>query len=489
MKRLLALTLVFTVLAVPALADEPLSLLPAVNDYGGANYADVAPGSWYESAARVCYETGLMLGTQNGFEPERTLSVAEAAAIAARLREGLTGEAIPSATPLSGQTRLWYQDDVDYLAQAAQASGSDLYGVIPWTDAAGLAAPATRQDFLVLLNLAVEKNADSMTAINSITALPDTGDSVVLSFYNAGVLTGKDAYGTFDAQGTLSRAECAAMVARVVRPQLRQSFVPAALPQDAGADPALSYEEELLRTEALRVNGQSIPFSTYLDTLNALIFRTDFGMAANGGARLDWDAKYDGVDDLAEYFKSLALSQVLQDYLVSSQAAHLGCSVDDLPQTLFPADALPGRVYRAKHILVADQATAQAILAQLMAAPSLELFDQLMAAYNTDPGMTGNPDGYLFTDGDMVAEFENAVKALEIGSCSSVPVQSQFGWHIILRLDPRTYPDWEKSARSMLYEKTVESWMNSSTVTPNTVELSKLDVRGRYEAYLAQMGM
>lgn len=282
------------------------------------------------------------------------------------------------------------------------------------------------------------------------------------------------------------------MVARVVRPQLRQSFVPAALPQDTGAGttPALSYEEDFLQTEALRVNGRSIPFSTYLDTLNALIFRTDFGMAANGGNRLDWDAKYDGVDDLAEYFKSLALNQVLQDYLVASQAAALGCTEDTLPQALYPdPSALLGRVYCAKHILVADQATAQALLDQLMAAPSLELFDQLMTAYNTDPGMTSNPNGYLFTDGDMVTEFENAVKALDLGSCSSVPVQSQYGWHIILRLDPRTYPDWEKSVRSMFYEKTVEDWMNSSTVTPNTVELSKLDVRGRYEAYLVQMGM
>lgn len=494
MKRLLCVLLVFALLAAPALADEPLSLIPAVNDYAGANYADVASGSWYESAARVCYETGLMLGTQNGFEPARTLSVAEAAAIAARLREGLTGEAIPSATPLAGQTRLWYQDDVDYLSQAAQASGADLYDVIPWTDAAALAAPATRYDFLILLDLAVAQNRDSMTAINAITSLPDTSDSAVLSFYNAGVLTGKDAYGTFDPQGTLSRAECAAMAARVVRPQLRQSFVPAALPQDTGASsgaaPTLSYEEDLLRTEALRVNGQSIPFSTYLETLNALIFRTDFGMAANGGKRLDWDAKYDGVDDLAEYFKSLALDQVLQDHLVSSRAAALGCAVEDLPAALFPdPSALLGRVYRAKHILVADQATAQALLSQLMAAPSLELFDQLMDAYNTDPGMSSNPNGYLFTDGDMVTEFETAVKALDLGSCSSAPVQSQFGWHIILRLDPRTYPDWEKSVRSMFYEKTVESWMNSSTVTPNTVELSKLDVRGRYEAYLVQMGM
>lgn len=486
MKRGLALILVFSLLILPALADEPLSLVPAVNDYAAAGYGDVPAGSWYASPAQVCYETGLMLGTQNGFEPAKTLTLAEAAAIAARLREGLTEAPIPQAQP--GQA--WYQPYEDYLTQAAQATGADAYAAIPWEE---VAAPATRAGFLLLLDLATAQNRDSLAPINSIAALPDTQDALVLRFYNAGVLTGKDAYGTFDPQGTLSRAECAAMVARVVRPGLRLSFTPQALPAGEAPDPGeppLSYEEDFLRTEALRVNGRSIPFSTYLDALNSLIFRTDFGMAANGGQRLDWDAKYEGVEDLAEYFKDLALNQVLQDHLVSSQAASLGCAAEELPTALFPDPAaLLDRVYCAKHILVEDQATAQTLLSQLMAAPSLELFDQLMTTYNKDPGMSSNPNGYLFTDGDMVTEFEAAVKALDLGSCSSVPVQSQFGWHIILRLDPRTYPDWEKSVRSMFYEKTVESWMNSSTVTPNTVELSKLDVRGRYEAYLAQMGM
>lgn len=283
------------------------------------------------------------------------------------------------------------------------------------------------------------------------------------------------------------------MVARVVRPGLRLQFTPQTPPAPeapSAGDVPLSYEEEFLQTEALRVNGTPIPFSLFLDTLNDCIFKTDFTLAAQGGGRLDWDAQYQGIDDLEMYFVSQALDQAVQEYLLAYQAKALGCSVEELPQALTPDPAAAlGRVYYAKHILLEDQATASAILAQLMAAPSLELFDQLMKQYSADPGLASYPDGYLFTDGDMLESFENAVKSLRFGACSTTPVQSPRGWHIILRLDPTTYPDWEKAVQSMLYEKYVESWIDSSTVTPNNAELLKLDVRGRYEQYLAQMGL
>ncbi len=488
MKRILSCLLALALavsLAVPVLADEPLSLIPAVNDYAGADYADVPAGIWYADAARVCYETGLMTGTLNGFEGAKTLTRAECATIAARLREALTGGSVPPAQ--AGE--VWSQRHQDYLPRAAQDSGSSLYGILPWGDASQLAAPATRYDFLVFLSLAVEKNRDSLPAINTITSLPDVqGDSVVFFFYNAGVLTGKDAYGTFDAHGTLTRAECAAMVARVARPDLRQRVTLQTPPAQTGG--ALSYEEEFLQTEALRINGGSVPFSLFLDTLNDIIFHTDFALAAGGGNRLDWDAKYQGVDDLSAYFINQALSQAVREYLLAYQAKALNCSEADLPQVLTPDPAAAlGRVYRAKHILVDDEATAWAVLTQLMVNPSEKYFDQLIKQYNTDPGMKNNPDGYLFTDGDMVASFENAVKSLKIDACVTAPVQSDYGWHIIVRLDPKGYPDWEKSVQSMLYEKYVEDWMNTATVTPNTAELGKLDVRGRYEQYLAQLGL
>ncbi len=62
--------------------------------------------------------------------------------------------------------------------------------------------------------------------INNIAGLPDTGDHEVLELYRAGVLTGNDEHGTFDGSSHLTRAEAAAICARILRPELRVTFSP-----------------------------------------------------------------------------------------------------------------------------------------------------------------------------------------------------------------------------------------------------------------------
>lgn len=106
-------------------------------------------------------------------------------------------------------------------------------------------------------------------------------------------------------------------------------------------------------------------------------------------------------------------------------------------------------ILRAKHILLltkdmdtgeayddakkAEQkAKAEDILSQLRADPSK--FDQLMNENSEDTGLTAYPDGYLFGPGEMVSEFENGTRALEVGAISDL-IESSFGYHIILRLD------------------------------------------------------
>lgn len=60
-------------------------------------------------------------------------------------------------------------------------------------------------------------------------------------------------------------------------------------------------------------------------------------------------------------------------------------------------------------------------------------FDSLVKKYSEDPGSLTNPDGYLFTKGNMVREFEDATRALKVGEHSGL-VESQFGYHIIYRV-------------------------------------------------------
>lgn len=97
----------------------------------------------------------------------------------------------------------------------------------------------------------------------------------------------------------------------------------------------------------------------------------------------------------------------------------------------------------AKHILITTtnsetgetrtdeeaKALAQSILDRIN---NGEDFDTLMTQYNEDPGMASNPNGYTFTDGQMVDEFYEGAKALGEGEVSGL-VKSQYGYHIIMR--------------------------------------------------------
>lgn len=118
---------------------------------------------------------------------------------------------------------------------------------------------------------------------------------------------------------------------------------------------------------------------------------------------------------------------------------------------------------RAKHILLltkdmttgedyddakkAEQkAKAEDILKQLQEGGD---FDTLMNENSEDTGLAANPDGYVFTAGEMVAEFEQGTRDLEIGAVSPELVQSSYGYHIIWRLDP----DCEETRGGLLEDK------------------------------------
>lgn len=76
------------------------------------------------------------------------------------------------------------------------------------------------------------------------------------------------------------------------------------------------------------------------------------------------------------------------------------------------------------------KALANDVLARIRAG---EDFDELMQEYCEDPGIQNAPDGYVFTEGQMVEPFENAAYSLSVGSVSGL-VESDFGFHIIKRV-------------------------------------------------------
>ena len=93
--------------------------------------------------------------------------------------------------------------------------------------------------------------------------------------------------------------------------------------------------------------------------------------------------------------------------------------------------------YRAKHVLIneAEGGTEKQAQAQEIAQKARDGadFDDLVKEFGQDPGMAANPDGYTFGEGEMVQEFYEGTKALEM-NCISDPVRTSYGWHIIQRL-------------------------------------------------------
>lgn len=104
--------------------------------------------------------------------------------------------------------------------------------------------------------------------------------------------------------------------------------------------------------------------------------------------------------------------------------------------------------YKAKHILkmtvnqetnepLSDEDKAKAkenaekILAEVKKGAD---FDKAVETESEDPGSQSQPDGYVFTEGEMVTEFYEGTKALDIGEISDI-IETSYGYHIIKRLE------------------------------------------------------
>ena len=96
-------------------------------------------------------------------------------------------------------------------------------------------------------------------------------------------------------------------------------------------------------------------------------------------------------------------------------------------------NAEPENEYNASHILVETENEAKALVTELDGGAD---FAELAKEKSTGPsGPRGGELGWFGT-GAMVAPFEEAVVALEVGAISE-PVQTQFGWHVIKLNDTR----------------------------------------------------
>ena len=107
--------------------------------------------------------------------------------------------------------------------------------------------------------------------------------------------------------------------------------------------------------------------------------------------------------------------------------------------------------FKARHILVESQGEAVDIIAQLEDGAD---FVELAKEKSTGPSGPSGGDLGWFPPDRMVTAFSEAVQSLEDGAYTKEPVQTQFGWHVILREDSReSVPPPFESVRDSLKQQ------------------------------------
>jgi len=208
-KKIISILLIICLsvaLCIPALGAMSLANFDVVRNYQG-EFADVPDYAWFYEAVRNTFERGLISGRAPGaFDPHGQITIAETVRLASSIHRVFhTGlMEFPSGSP-------WYIPYVDY----ANRNG------IRFGNFRNLNVPATRADFAVIMASALP--AEALTPINRIAdgGIPDVSESfsygqAVYTLYRAGVLTGGDREGTFFPSRTLTRAEAATIVNRMI---------------------------------------------------------------------------------------------------------------------------------------------------------------------------------------------------------------------------------------------------------------------------------
>ncbi|UXX81927.1 peptidylprolyl isomerase [Roseovarius pelagicus] len=129
--------------------------------------------------------------------------------------------------------------------------------------------------------------------------------------------------------------------------------------------------------------------------------------------------------------------------------------------------------YKAAHILVETEEEAKALVTELNDGGD---FAALAKEHSTGPsGPSGGELGW-FAPGMMVEPFQDAVEQLEAGGISD-PVQTQFGWHVILLSETRTKarpdmeevrPELEEELRQAAMTAHIEQLLTSAKIDRTT---------------------
>lgn len=128
--------------------------------------------------------------------------------------------------------------------------------------------------------------------------------------------------------------------------------------------------------------------------------------------------------------RSVVAQNVAQEFLQSIEVSEEDIAAEYAKQS----ELAPSTQYKARHILVETQGEAAEIISELDGGAD---FATLAEEHSTGPSGPRGGDLGWFSPDQMVAPFSAAVQELENGAYTASPVQTDFGWHVILREDSR----------------------------------------------------
>jgi peptidyl-prolyl cis-trans isomerase C len=185
-------------------------------------------------------------------------------------------------------------------------------------------------------------------------------------------------------------------------------------------EPISKSEFELYVQTIGRQSGREVPQDQKPQILDQFI---GMRLAAVEAEKAGITKKQEVQDQLELARMNVIVDAGLQKYLED----HPVTDADLKPEYDAQVAAMP-REYRARHILVDDQAAAEAITKDLKGGAD---FAKLAAKKSKDSSSQSGGDLGWFTPDSMVKPFADAVAKMKPGEITEQPVQSQFGWHVI----------------------------------------------------------
>lgn len=186
-------------------------------NYSPGIFSDINENAWYgynkQKVISKVYELGLMEGKGKNFDPASGITLAEAITMASRVRNIYEGGSFAFEN-----TSPWYKIYLDYALEKE---------IIKEGDFAKLDQKASRSEMAYIFSNALP--AKEYEGVNTVESLPDVTTATkyrdsIFNLYRAGILTGNDEYGSFSPKDTITRAEAAAIIARVALKEERKTF-------------------------------------------------------------------------------------------------------------------------------------------------------------------------------------------------------------------------------------------------------------------------